>query len=124
MRTLRVNDTLEAHYQAMTSQTDQHVAPISAAGDLAGLFAVAQLLWQTLTPVRPAEGFRSELGRGLVAEAERRRVHQVLGISGYRPTRPVWLMSVAALGTASLVGAYAYWRFSRSGDQGERRLAA
>ena len=93
--------------------------------DSVSLFAVVNWLWQTLRPITPAQAFRNELRLQLVAECERQRVQQELGIQ--QTTRALWpiaWIASVAVGTASLVGMYAFWRRSRHVGQEETALAA
>lgn len=104
-------DTLHSHGEprAQLIETDSTLPE-----DSASLFTVVQWLWQTLRPVQPSQAFRDELLLQLQAECERQRVQQHLGIQQTpRALRPMaWIVPVA-VGTASLVGMYAFWRRSR-----------
>jgi hypothetical protein len=93
--------------------------------DSASLFTIVQWLWQALQPVQPSQTFRDELLLQLQTEYERQRVQQHLGIQpASRTLRPIaWIVPVA-VGTASLVGVYAFWRRSRHITQKETALAA
>lgn len=93
--------------------------------DSASLFTVVQWLWQTLQPVQPEPAFKDELLLQLQSEYERRQVQRHLGIQqASRAFRPIaWIVPVA-VGTASLVGAYAFWRRSRQSIREEPALAA
>jgi hypothetical protein len=92
--------------------------------DSTTLFTVVQWLWQTLQPVQPAPAFKDELLLQLLTEYERQRVQQHLGIQqAPRAFRPIaWIVPVA-VGTASLVGVYAFWRRSRQ-NMGEKPALA
>ncbi|NOX63782.1 MAG: hypothetical protein GXP42_17795 [Chloroflexi bacterium] len=93
--------------------------------EMDALFRVVQVLWRELRPVAPRADFRTSLGEQLVNEARRRQAREALAASRARPALPrLWLVPVAALGTASLVGAYAYWRFTRQGSPANRVAAA
>ena len=124
------DEILNAHYDALTSQNVAKARLIetdpTVEDDMPRLFALVRLLWETLQPLSPEERFRLELHRSLVDEAQRRRVQQALGIETRRKTTPVtWIVPVAAIGTASLVGAYVFWRRSRhSLGEGQAALAA
>ena len=104
-------DTLHSHGEprAQLIETDSTLPE-----DSASLFTVVQWLWQTLQPVHPSQAFEDELLLQLRAEYERQRVQQQLGIQQTpRALRPiVWIVPMA-VGTASLVGMYAFWRRSR-----------
>lgn len=115
-------DTLHSHGEprAQLIETDSTLPE-----DSASLFTVVQWLWRTLQPVHPSQAFEDELLLRLVTEYERQRVQQHLGIQqAPRALRPmVWIVPVA-VGTASLVGVYAFWRRSRHFVQEEAALAA
>lgn len=115
-------DTLHSHGEsrALLIETDSTLSENSMS-----LFTVVRLLWETLRPVQPSQAFRDELLLQLQAECERQRVQQQLGILQMpRALRPMsWIVPVA-VGTASLVGMYAFWRRSRHILPEERALAA
>ena len=121
-------ETLDAHFEALTNQGEARARLVEQTPGLLpeaeALFAVARLLWALLQPVQPSTAFRIELGEQLTAAARRKQAGRVLGIGQIHPViRNLWLVPVAALGTASLVGAYAFWRRSRQ-DEDEEALAA
>lgn len=111
----------EQKAQAYLIETDPELSD-----EMTGLLQVVNLLWDMLKPVQTPEHFRAELGEQLVTEAERKRVQQALGIDKKQRTLSpaIWLVPVAALGTASLVGVYAYWRMTRQPVQEDAALAA
>ncbi len=104
-------DTLYSHGEARAQliETDSTLPE-----DSASLFTLVQWLWQALQPVQPSQAFEDELLLRLVTEYERQRVQQHLGIRQTpKALRPmVWIVPMA-VGTASLVGMYAFWRRSR-----------
>ncbi len=129
MKPQPAEEALNNYYEMLASQGEAKAALIetdpSHSEETTSLFSVARLLWETMVPVKPSEEFRQGLQAGLVAEAERRRVQRALGIELERKaSRPSWIVPVAALGTASLVGVYAFWRFTRSPAPEEQALAA
>ena len=93
--------------------------------DSASLFTVVQWLWQTLQPVQPSPAFKDELLLQLLTEYERQRVQQRLGIrQASRAFHPMtWIVPVA-VGTASLVGVYAFWRRTRQTIREDAAVAA
>ncbi len=115
-------DTLHSHGEprALLIETDSTLSE-----DSVSLFNIVRLLWKTLQPVQPSQTFRDELLLQLQTECERQRVQQHLGIqqtpSALRPM--AWIVPVA-VGTASLVGMYAFWRRSRHIVREESALAA
>lgn len=120
---------LDTHFETLNRQGEDGAQRLQTAPglslELVALFALALNLWNLLRPVRPAEPFRSDLGERLVTEAQRRRNQQAIGIHSTAPaSRPLWLVPIAALGTVSLVGAYAFWRRSRQPLAEETALAA
>lgn len=126
-------DILEAHFEALIRYGAAKARLLETTPGLppeaAGLFALARRLRESFQPVRPDPAFRRALGQQLVQEARRRQTQRVLGIPverAARALRPLWVLPVAALGTASLVGvgAYAYWRRLRHLAARDKALAA
>ncbi|MCS7038745.1 MAG: hypothetical protein RMN24_04680 [Anaerolineae bacterium] len=126
-------DILEAHFEALIRYGAAKARLLENTPGLpaeaAGLFALVRRLQESLQPVRPEPTFRRTLGQQLVQEARRRHTRRVLGIpveQAARALRPLWVLPVAALGTASLVGvgAYAYWRRLRHLAARDKALAA
>lgn len=93
--------------------------------DSASIFAVVKWLWQTLRPVSPAQAFKNELRLQLMAECERQRVQQELGIQ--QTSKALWPITwivPLVVGTASLLlGVYAFWRVRRQNIGKETILA-
>jgi len=122
-------EILDQHFDALHQHGEPRVRLIETTSmlseDSASLFTVVQWLWQALQPVQPSQAFRDELLLQLQTEYERRRVQQHLGIQPVsRTLRPIaWIVPVA-VGTASLVGVYAFWRRSRHIIPEETALAA
>ena len=123
-------DALEAYLDILNHQGEGKARLIendfSESMNMRELFQVLQMLWRELRPAAPGEEFRKTLGERLVKEAQRRQTLEALAAPHVsRPRRPIWLVApLAALGTASLVGAYAYWRFTRHNDRANNILAA
>lgn len=125
MNSLSVEDLIDQHYEDMQQARGPSVTAsvLSNAVELAALFTIARWLWEHLRPAPPDERFRAELHSQLVAEAERRRVQRALQGSRDKRSSNTRLV-MAALGTASLVGAYAYWRVRRQASGHDTALAA
>ena len=123
-------DVLDAYLDILNHQGEAKARLIendfSESESMHNLLRVLQLLWRELRPVTPREEFRNTLGERLVKEARRRQTIEALAPSRVsRARRPIWLVApLAALGTASLVGAYAYWRFTRQNAQANNILVA
>lgn len=126
-------DIFDAHFEALNRHGAAKARLIETTPGLpaeaAGLFVLVRRLHEALQPVRPDPVFRRTLGQQLVQEAQRRHTQRVLGIPverAARVLRPLWVLPVAALGTASLVGvgAYAYWRRLRHLAARDKALAA
>ncbi|RME85365.1 MAG: hypothetical protein D6775_02990 [Caldilineae bacterium] len=125
----RPEDVLNTHFDALIHQGEAKAKLIesdpSLPASMALLFTIVRLLWTTLRPVAPSPEFRRDLEQRLIQEAERRRVQEALGFAPERRAiSPLWLVPVATLGAASLVGAYAYWRRSRRAVSEEQLAAA
>lgn len=125
-------DVLDMHYHTLREQGEAKALLIETAPgtpvDLMALFALVRDLWRLLRPVAPSPSFREGLGQQLVAEARRQQTQRLLGVTPRSPLRSPWVVPVAAIGTASLVGvgvgAYAFWRRSRQTPQADQPLAA
>lgn len=129
MKPTQAESLLDTHFETLTRQGEADARQLQdlpgLSLELVALFALALNLWNLLRPVRPAQQFRNELGERLVTEAQRRRTQRAIGIHSTDPSaRPLWLVPVAALGTVSLVGAYAFWRRSRQPLAKDTALAA
>ena len=125
----QADDILDWHFEALRQENESQVHLIENADDLppdtASLFGLVHLLWSLLPPLQPRPAFRAELGGQLTADTQRRRTQRALGYGQPRLiARPRWVVPMAAIGTASLVGALAYWRLSRHSGADNDALAA
>ena len=120
-----MEEAVNQHYEGMRQAQGANTPAQDQTPELFPLFTIAGWLWEFLRPAPPNERFRADLHAHLVAEAERRRVQRALqGTRGKRPLQASLVVSVAALGAASLVGAYAYWRRAQHAGGGDTALAA
>ncbi len=126
---VQADDLLDRHFAALEQSNEAQAQAIESSetlpADTASLFGLVRLLWTLLIPVRPRPEFRVELRDQLHAEMQRRRTQAALGYGQSRgAARSRWVVPVAAIGTASVVGALAYWRFSRHAGTDRDVLAA
>ncbi|NOZ71147.1 MAG: hypothetical protein GXP38_04420 [Chloroflexi bacterium] len=126
MRNHRYSPWLDRYFEALQTNNEAQSRFVEQTADeMTPLFQLIRLLWATLQPVSPSSRFRSELKQHLLAEARRRHAQDTLGFEpAPAPTRRVWWVPVAALGTASVVGVYAFWRRSRRSPVEDIGLAA
>ncbi len=125
----QADDIFDWHFEALRQENEDQVQLIENAEELppdtASLFGLVHLLWSLLPLLQPRPAFRAALGDQLTAETQRRRTQRALGYGEPRLLpRPRWVVPMAALGTASLVGALAYWRLSRHSAVDNDALAA
>jgi hypothetical protein len=125
----QADDIFDWHFEALRQENEDQVQLIENAEelppDMASLFGLVHLLWNLLPLLQPRPAFRAALRDQLTAETQRRRTQRALGYGEPRlMPRPRWVVPMAALGTASLVGAYAYWRLSRHSAVDNDALAA
>lgn len=126
MRNHHYSSWLDRYFEALQTNNEAQMRFIEqAVSDMSPLFHLVRLLWATLVPVTPSPDFQAELKQRLLAEASRRHAQETLGIETLpAPARRGWWVPVAALGTASVVGAYAFWRRSRRSPVEDASLAA